>query len=52
MKSVTFVKAWDMYFDGDSASFETVIADKLIAAGIAKEYEAPAVDKKAKADKF
>jgi len=46
MKNVTFLKSFDLFFAGDSAQFETAMADKLIAAGIAKEYdgvaEAPA----------
>ena len=51
MKDLTpirFVKAQSPYKKGDVAGFEDRLAEKYIKAGVAKAYDAPAVDKQVK----
>lgn len=44
MAHITFVKSFAGYNEGESATFYAERAEAMIKAGVAKPYEAPAVE--------
>ncbi len=48
MKSVEFIKPWNIYAPGDVAGFEAEQAQRLIDGKVAKAYEPDAKPKSAK----
>lgn len=47
MAHITFVKSFAGYNEGESATFYAERAEAMIKAGVAKPYEAPAVETEA-----
>lgn len=51
MKTVEFLKPWQIYSRGDIAGFEPEVAEKLVAGKVAKPHESDAESKSTKAAK-